>query len=73
MQNLAYNLDLPTQPITDTSDHCGACGAALFGPDAQACSWQAWGTFWEVFGMSNVELMCGNCGEYLQDFFVKHK
>ena len=73
MQNLAYNLDPLADSDTNGSDRCAACGEELFGPDAHACSWQAWGTFWEVFGMSNVELVCGNCGEYLQNFFAKRK
>jgi hypothetical protein len=53
----------------ESSDVCGACGEQLFGPDAEARSWQAWGTFWEILGMSNVELVCGACGEYLREFF----
>ena len=73
MQNFAYKLELPTQTTSDDFDRCAACGAELCGPDAQACSWQAWGTFWQVLGMSNVELVCGNCGELLQDFLAKHK
>ena len=29
------------------------------------------GTFWEIGGLSNVELVCGACGEYLKGFFDK--
>lgn len=67
MQNLAYRLDDTLEEID--SDHCPVCDNELFGLDAEACSWQAWGTFWEILGMSNVELVCGGCGEYLRDFF----
>jgi len=79
MHNLAYRLDIeldesraarqPELKSKHDADACAACGEPLFGPDAQACSWQAWGTFWEILGMSNVELVCGACGEYLRDFF----
>ena len=78
MQNLAYNIDVPTKgqdlsakSITarDGLDVCAACGEPLFGPDAEACSWQAWGTFWEILGLSNVELVCAGCREYLQKIF----
>jgi hypothetical protein len=27
------------------------------------------GSFWEIMGVSNVELVCGACGEYLHEFF----
>jgi hypothetical protein len=76
VQNLAYNIDiLPDAPTRDSTtsqppeDACAACGEPLFGPDAGSCSWQAWGSFWEIMGMSTVELVCGACGEYLQEFF----
>jgi hypothetical protein len=67
MQNPAY----ATEETFEESgaDRCAACGHELFGPDAEACSWQAWGAFWEILGMSHVELVCGSCGEYLRDFF----
>jgi peptide methionine sulfoxide reductase MsrB len=78
MQNLAYKIDVrpegsescrnPKQSQKST-DVCAACGEELFGPDAEACSWQAWGSFWEIMGMSDVELVCGACGQYLSDFF----
>jgi ribosomal protein L34E len=81
MQNLAYLIDVePDENVparaeksTDDVAVCAACGEQLFGRDAEACSWQAWGTFWEIFGMSNVELVCGACGEYLQGFFNDRK
>lgn len=85
MQNLAYKLELaPAQQTSATgasktsatdgnSDICPACGNELFGPDAEACSWQAWGTFWEILGMTHVELACGGCGEHLREFFNQHK
>jgi hypothetical protein len=85
MQNLAYKLEeIPEQETISAvstapsasalgieldSDACPACGQELFGPDAEACSWQAWVAFWEIMGISNVELVCGDCGEYLQEFF----
>ncbi|HEX9788068.1 MAG TPA: hypothetical protein VGB09_08575 [Candidatus Binatia bacterium] len=75
MQNLAYKIDVLPEASRDaggrrgSADVCAACGEQLFGPDAGACSWQAWGSFWEIMGMSNVELVCGACGEYLQGFF----
>jgi hypothetical protein len=78
MQNLAYKIDIP--PMTSqsngrstrsesSSDVCAACGEPLFGPGAEACSWQAWGAFWEIIGTNHVELVCGACGEYLQELF----
>jgi hypothetical protein len=82
MQNLAYRIDvLPevSEPSRnpkrsqESTDVCAACGEQLFGPEAEACSWQAWGSFWEIMGMSNVELVCGACGEYLQAFFHTDK
>lgn len=75
MQNLAYKIDvLPEasespRSAQDGADVCAACGEQLFGLDAEACSWHAWGAFWEIMGMRNVELLCGACGEYLQEFF----
>jgi hypothetical protein len=78
MQNLAYKIDIPPMRSEPTghstksessSDVCAACGESLFGPDAEACSWQAWGAFWEIMGTSHVELVCGACGEYLQELF----
>jgi hypothetical protein len=82
MQNLAYKIDAfmdaPEPPEAsvkskDSADLCAACGEQLFGPDAESCSWQAWSSFWEIMGMSNVELVCGACGEYLQAFFHTDK
>ena len=82
MQNLAYKIeafvDAPEPPgestkANDGVEVCSACGEQLFGPDAKASSWQSWGTFWEILGMSNVELVCGACGEYLSDFFRDDK
>ncbi|MGH7854914.1 MAG: hypothetical protein ACREP3_15810 [Candidatus Binatia bacterium] len=82
MQNLAYKIDVLADPselsgdrqdAQESADVCAACGEELFGPDAEACSWQAWGSFWEITGMSNVELVCGACGEYLSDFFRDQK
>jgi len=82
MQNLAYKIDvLPevSEPSGDAKhsqergDVCAACGERLFSPDAEACSWQAWSSFWEIMGMSNVELLCGACGEYLQALFLVDK
>ena len=77
MQNLAYKIEFSNlaEPArncgnpNESPDVCAACGEQLFGADAEACSWQAWGSFWEIMGMSNVELVCGACGEYLQSFF----
>ena len=84
MQNLAYKLDVdqhethadelrttPARRASADSDHCAACGEELFDPDAQAASWQAWETFWEIIGMNNVEIVCGACREYLKGFFDK--
>jgi len=82
MQNLAYKIDvLPdasgslgdSRKSQGSADLCAACGEQLFGPDAESCSWQAWGSFWEIMGMSNVELVCGACGEYLSGFFRDQK
>ena len=82
MQNLAYKADVVAdaselsgdrQDSRHSADICAACGEELFGPDAEACSWQAWGSFWEITGKSNVELACGACGEYLSDFFRDQK
>ncbi|HKY07018.1 MAG TPA: hypothetical protein VJQ55_02205 [Candidatus Binatia bacterium] len=76
MQNLAYKVDIPagdSKASERAADVCAACGEPLFGPDAESCSWQAWGSFWEVIGMSNVELVCGACGEYLKNFFRDRK
>jgi hypothetical protein len=78
MQNPAYQLDLsfedetradPRRGAQNDTDLCPACGQELFGSDAEACSWQSWGTFWEILGLSHVELVCGECGEYLRGFF----
>lgn len=78
MQNPACTIDvLPEasesprsfKSVQDGADVCAACGEQLCGPDAEACSSQARGSFWEIMGMSNVELVCGACGEYLQEFF----
>lgn len=67
MQNLARaSAGTFEQPDVD---RCSNCGQELFGPDAEACSWQAWGAFWEILCMSQVELVCGSCGEYLREFF----
>ena len=80
MQNLAYEMEIDVEESShkrresnQSSDVCAACGEQLFGPDAEACSWQAWGSFWEIMGMSNVELVCGACGEYLQSFFCEDR
>ena len=52
MQNSAYKIDVQINRKTasrdfaneqDGYDVCAACGEQLFGPDAEACSWQAWG------------------------------
>jgi len=78
MQNLAYKVENPiydeasseiSTPAKNQSDNCAACGEALFGHGAHDISWQAWSAFWGIFGMSNVELVCGACGEYLQKIF----
>lgn len=77
MENLAYKIDetldstvTPKQPGGGSgAGECAACGETLFGPGAASASWQAWGAFWEITGTSNVELVCGACGEYLQEFF----
>jgi hypothetical protein len=82
MQNLAYKIDVlrdaselsrDRKDSRESADLCAACGEQLFGPDAEACSWQAWGSFWEIMGTSNVELVCGACGEYLSNFFRDQK
>jgi hypothetical protein len=77
MHNLAYKLEFrPAQATAGSDGHsdlCPACGNELFGPDAEACSWQAWGTFWEILEMTHVELVCGSCGAYLRDFFNQRK
>ena len=78
MQTLAYQSDFPSKDESTLSspregsskiDLCYGCGYELFGADAEACSWQSWGTSWEILGLSNIELLCGSCGEYLREFF----
>ena len=83
MQNLAYQLDItsPEEIIAPPApEHsfdctgadqnaCAACGEQLFGAGAEASSWQSWQIFCDALGMSNVELVCGACGEYLQKIF----
>lgn len=76
MQNLAYQLELDddmpaivNRNIDACSDACAACGENLFGDEAHGTSWQAWSAFWGIAGMSGVELVCGACGEYLQNIF----
>jgi hypothetical protein len=84
MQNLAYQLDLtspeeifapparePSVDGTGADQHaCTACGEKLFGAGAEASSWQSWQIFWDALGMSNVEIVCGACGEYLSKLFA---
>lgn len=65
MQNLAYKIE----PTMNDSDSCAACGESLFGPRASSGTWQTWSAFWEIMGTSNVDLVCGGCGEYLQEIF----
>ena len=79
MQSLAYKIAVDvaepcrgSKASQEISEVCAACGERLFGPDAEPCAWQAWGSFWEIMGRSNVELVCGACGEYLQAFFKEH-
>ena len=78
MENLAYKIDgtldataAPKQPANGgrSADECAACGEPLLGPEAGSSLWQAWGAFWEITATSNVELVCGACGEYLREFF----
>ena len=76
MQNLAYKIDLADEmpaamnrKVDAGADACAACGENLFSDQAHGTSWQAWGAFWGIAGMSNVELVCGACGEYLQNIF----
>ena len=73
MQNLAYKIEIPMYDEAPTvqpqADSCAACGEKLFGHEAHGTSWQAWGAFWKISGLSNVELVCGACGEYLQNIF----
>jgi peptide methionine sulfoxide reductase MsrB len=84
MQNLAYQLDLtPTEEILppftgELADQkfgdgerqtCVACGEHLIGADAESSSWQSWQVFWDALGMTSAELVCGACGEYLQNIF----
>lgn len=78
MQNLAYQLnftleDQKTPPasrdIRGNTDLCPGCGHELFGPDAEACSRQSWGAFWEIVGFSHIEPVCGSCGEHLHGVF----
>jgi hypothetical protein len=78
MQNLADKIEIPMYdeaPTTtsgygnDQTDSCAACGEKLFDHDAHDTSWQAWGAFWGITGMSSVELVCGACGEYLEKIF----
>lgn len=76
MQNLAYKLELTEElPIAShyqdhgSTDICAACGESLFGPKAASGTWQTRSAFWEIMGTSNVELVCGGCGEYLQEIF----
>jgi len=38
--------------------------------DVEAISWQSWQIFRDALGMSNVEIVCGDCGEYLSRFFA---
>jgi len=76
MQTLAYSFETPaydeavTAPCEiaeNPSDVCAGCGERLFLHEAQDSSWQSWSAFWRISGTSNVEVMCGACGEYLQD------
>jgi len=83
MQNLAYQLDMTSPeeifapPVPEHAfdctgaDHnaCAACGEKLLSADAVASSWQTWQIFWDALGTSNVELVCGAYGEYLQKIF----
>jgi hypothetical protein len=76
MQNLAYKME-PTEEPPPAANHqghnsldvCAACGESLFGPKGANGTWQSWSAFWEIMGTSNVELVCGGCGEYLQEIF----
>lgn len=76
MQNLAYKIetseDIPfasTPQDAHGADVCAACGESLYGPNGANGTWQTWSAFWEIMGTSNVELVCGACGEYLQEIF----
>jgi peptide methionine sulfoxide reductase MsrB len=76
MQNLAYKIETAYEtPVdachksTDGADVCAACGEPLYDPNGANGAWQTWSTFWEIMGTSNVELVCGGCGEYLQKIF----
>jgi len=53
----------------DPADTCAACGEKLMDTEGRDASWQAWGAFWEISAVSHVELLCGACGEYLEQFF----
>jgi len=78
MQTLAYDFEIPvynqgaTAPSViaeNPSDVCAVCGERLFLHEALDTSWRSWSAFWKISGTSNVELMCGACGEYLQEIF----
>jgi len=74
MQNLAYRIEPSYQTPAaampkDNSDTCAACGEPLFAANGSNGTWQTWSAFWEIMGTSNVELVCGGCGEYLQEIF----
>ena len=86
MQNLAYQLDITSPeeifapPAHNLALHavdsltdqniCAACGEDLLGADVDASAWQSWQIFSDALGMSNVELVCGACGEYLSKLFA---
>ena len=73
----AYKIEALTDPSASEKsldsnepfEVCAACGEEFFGPDAETSSWRSWSTFWKIMGMSNVELVCGACGEYLSRIF----
>lgn len=80
MQNLADKIGALPDPSgaseksldsNDPLEVCAACGEELFGPYAEASSWRSWSPFWKILGMSNVELVCGACGEYLSRIFAR--
>jgi hypothetical protein len=51
------------------ADACAACGEKLIETEGRDASWQASVAFWEISAVSHVELLCGACGEYLEQFF----
>jgi len=77
MHNLAYKIEPAHETVAaenalNNNEHsgtCAACGERLFSDNAPEVLWQAWSAFWEISSANHAELVCGACGEYLQNIF----